>query len=155
MNRKAFIAVVAIAAIVAAPMLAAGNSCGKHGKHGHGAQASKCEKHWDAATVEDFSGEVLEIVEQDCKGCGVKGVHVKVKGEKETISIVLGPAWYVNNQDTKLEVKDKIAVHGSRTKVHGEVAIVAQKITRGDDTFILRDENGRPSWAGWRHGKTS
>jgi len=151
MNRKAFIAVVAIAAIVVFPMLATGNSCGKHGQ---AAGAGKCQKHYDTATVEDFSGEVIEVMEQDCKGCGVKGVHVKVKGEKESITIVLGPAWYVNNQDTKLEAKDKIVIHGSRTEVHGEVAIVAQQITRGEDVFILRDEKGFPKWAGWRH-KTS
>ena len=143
MNLKALVAVTAVAAlIVVFPMLATGGG-------------GKCQKHYDTATVEDFSGEVVEVVEMDCKGCGVKGVHVKVKGEKESITIVLGPAWYVNNQDTKLEAKDKIVIHGSRTTVHGEVAIVPQQISRGDDVFVLRAENGRPKWAGWRHGKTS
>lgn len=143
MNRKALIAVSGIAALLLVfPLLA-------------GAGGGKCEKHYDTATVEDFSGEVLEITEQECQGCKTRGVHVKVKGENETITVVLGPAWYVDNQDTKLEVKDKVEVHGSRTKVHGEMAIVAQKITRGDDVFTLRDEKGFPMWSGWRRGKTS
>ena len=142
MNRKVLIAVVAIAAIVVFPMLAAGGG-------------GKCQRHYDTATVEDFSGEVIEVIEQDCKGCNVKGVHIKVKGEKETMTIALGPAWYVDNQETKIKVKDEIEVHGSRTKVHDEIVIIAQKIVRGDDVFVLRDEKGFPKWAGWKRGKTS
>jgi len=37
-----------------------------------------------------------------------------VKTEKEEISVHLGPGWFIENQDIKIEPKDKIEVKGSR-----------------------------------------
>ena len=78
------------------------------------------------------------------------GVILLLKTEKETISIHLGPAWFIENQDVKIEPKDKVKIQGSRVKFDGKPAIIASEVVKGDIVLTLRNENGVPIWAGWR-----
>jgi hypothetical protein len=78
------------------------------------------------------------------------GMHMNVKTDKETVSVHLGPSWYMENQDVKLEPKDKVEVKGSKITFDGKPAIIASEVKKGDDTLKLRDDSGYPVWAGWR-----
>jgi hypothetical protein len=81
------------------------------------------------------------------------GVHVQLRTETESVSVHLGPSWYIENQDSELEPKDSVEVRGSRVLVDGKPAIIAVEVKKGDQTLKLRDEAGTPYWAGWRrHG---
>jgi len=73
-----------------------------------------------------------------------------LKTEKETISVHLGPGWYIENQDIKIELKDNIEVKGSRITFEGKPAIIAAEVRNGDEVLKIRDENGFPFWSGWR-----
>jgi hypothetical protein len=42
-------------------------------------------------------------------------------------------------------------VKGSRIIYNGKAAIIAAEVKKGDALLKLRDENGIPAWAGWRH----
>lgn len=68
----------------------------------------------------------------------------------ETISVHLGPGWYIENQDIKIEPKDKIEVRGSRITFKGKPAIIAAEIKKGEEILKLRDENGFSVWCDWR-----
>ncbi len=83
------------------------------------------------------------------KGMGY-GVHIMVKTDQETISVHLGPSWYIENQDIKIEVGDKVDVKGSRIMFDDSHSMIAAKVKKGDETLTLRDENGFPVWSGWR-----
>jgi hypothetical protein len=78
------------------------------------------------------------------------GVHLLVKTPKETISVHLGPSWYLDNQETKIDPKDNVEVTGSRITFEGKPAIIAREVKKGDEVLKLRDEHGVPMWAGWR-----
>ena len=78
------------------------------------------------------------------------GVHMNVKTDKETISVQLGPSWYLENQDVKIEPKDKVEVKGARTTFAGKPAIIAAEVKKGDEVLKLRDDSGFPVWSGWR-----
>ncbi len=105
---------------------------------------------YDPKTVETISGEVVSIDKiTPMKGMSY-GVHLTLKKDKETISIHLGPGWYIQNQDIKIEPKDKVEVKGSRITFEGKPAIIAAEIKKGDEVLKLRDENGFPVWSGWR-----
>ncbi len=105
---------------------------------------------YDAKTVETISGEVVSVDKIiPSKGMSY-GIHLTVKTEKETISVHLGPSWYLENQDVKIEPKDKIDVKGSRISFRGKPAIIAAEVKKRDETLKLRDENGFPVWSGWR-----
>lgn len=79
-----------------------------------------------------------------------QGVHLTLKTYKEIISVHLGPWWYIENRDIRIEPKDKIEVAGSRITYQGKPAIIAANVKKGDEVLKLRDENGLPVWAGWR-----
>ncbi|MBI4847843.1 MAG: DNA-binding protein [Nitrospirae bacterium] len=107
-------------------------------------------KMYNPQTVETLSGEVVSVDKiTPMKGMNY-GVHLTVKTDKETISVHLGPGWFMENQDMKIEPKDRIDVKGSRITFQEKPALIAAEVTKGDETLKLRDENGFPVWSGWR-----
>ncbi len=105
---------------------------------------------YDPNTVETIKGTIVTIEEiMPMKGMSY-GVHLAVTTEKETISVHLGPAWYIQNQDIKIEPKDEIEVKGSRIILEGKPVIIAAEVKKGEEVLTLRDKNGFPVWSGWR-----
>lgn len=111
---------------------------------------SQYNKMYNPKTVETISGEVTSVdTITPLKGMSY-GVHIVVKTDKETIFVHLGPGWYIENQDIKIEPKDNIQVKGSRVTFEGKPAIIAAEVKKGNELLKLRDENGFPAWSGWR-----
>ena len=105
---------------------------------------------YDPKTVETISGEVVSVdIITPMKGM-CYGVHLMVKTDKETISVHLGPGWYIENQDTQIEPKDKVEVTGSRITLDGKPAIIAAEVKKGEELLKLRNKKGFPFWSGWR-----
>jgi len=107
-------------------------------------------KMYNPKTVENVSGEVIRIDKITPIKSMSYGVHMTVKTDKETISVHMGPGWFIENQDIKIVPKDKVEVKGSRITFEGKPAIIAAEVKKGDEILKLRDENGFPSWSGWR-----
>lgn len=108
------------------------------------------QRMYNPATTESISGTVMTVEKYvPLKGMNY-GIHLLVKTEKETIPVHLGPAWYVERQDTKIVKGDKVAIRGSRVQFEGKPAIIAQEVRKGDAVLTLRDEKGNPAWAAWR-----
>ena len=105
---------------------------------------------YDPKTVETISGEVVSVdTITPLKGMS-SGVHLTVKTDKETISVHLGPGWYVQRQDIKIVPGDRVEITGSRITFQRQLAIIAAGVKKGDEILKLRDENGFPVWSGWR-----
>ena len=105
---------------------------------------------YDPKTVETISGEIT-AVDRITPAKGMSGgVHMTVKTDKETISVHLGPGFYIENQDVKLQAKDKVEVKGSRITFGGKPAIIAAEVKKGDEVLKLRDDAGFPAWIAWR-----
>ena len=105
---------------------------------------------YNPKTVETLSGEVISVDQITPEKGMAHGVHLTLKTEKETISVHLGPQWYIERQDTEIKAKDMIQVKGSRITFEGKPAIIAAEVKKGDEVLKLRDEKGFPYWAGWR-----
>jgi hypothetical protein len=113
-------------------------------------QGSKYGRLYNPDTVETFSGSVLSV-ERVIPVEGMSyGVHLVLQTDKEPISVHLGPAWYIEYQDMKIEPNDNIEVKGSRIAHEGKPAIIAAEVTKGENVLMLRDANGFPVWSGWR-----
>ena len=111
---------------------------------------SPYQRLYDPSTVETVTGTV-QSVDRIAPTRGMSyGVHILLKTEKETIPVHLGPAWYIERLDTKLEKGDKVEVKGSKITFNGKPAIIAAEVKKGDSVLILRDSSGVPAWAGWR-----
>lgn len=108
------------------------------------------QRMYDPATVETISGTVESIDKiTPMKGMSY-GIHIMLKTDKENLSVHLGPAWYIERQDIKIEKGDTVEVKGSRVKMMDSPAIIAAEVKKGDDILLLRDIAGMPKWAGWR-----
>jgi hypothetical protein len=83
------------------------------------------------------------------KGMG-RGIHLLLKTDKETISVHLGPSWFIESQDVKILKGDRIDVRGSRITFDQKPAIIAAEVTKGNEILKLRDDSGFPVWSGWR-----
>jgi hypothetical protein len=105
---------------------------------------------YNPSKVETVKGEVIGIDKfTPKKGMGM-GIHLQLRTEKETIPIHLGPAWFIERLDTKVEKGDMIEVKGSKVSFDGKPAIIAAEVKKGEATLILRDAAGVPVWSGWR-----
>jgi len=111
---------------------------------------SPYQRMYNPATVESVSGEVMSVHKMTPrKGMG-PGIHLQLKTDQETISVHLGPSWYIDRLDARIEKGDTIEVKGSRVTVAGKPAIIAAEVKKGDAALKLRDDSGIPAWAGWR-----
>ena len=113
-------------------------------------RGNPCCRMYNPQTAEKISGEVVSVDEIIRGTRGYYGIHLTVKTDKENVTVHLGPGWFIENQDTKIEVKDKVEITGSKIFYEGKPAIIAYEVKKGDDTLVLRDANGFPAWRGWR-----
>ncbi len=122
---------------------------GWRGSGGWGAQGAY-QRLYNPATVETVRGEVVAVERTvPLKGMGA-GIHLQLKTDKETIPVHLGPAWYIERLDTRIEKGDTIEVEGSRVTIAEKPAIIAAQVKKGDAVLALRDARGIPAWSGWR-----
>jgi hypothetical protein len=140
---------IAVLLLFALSTAFAGPWRGWRGSGGWG-MGSQYQRMYNPATIETLSG-VVESVDKVTPLKGMySGIHIMLKTEKETISVHLGPEWYVKRLDTKIQKGDSIEIKGSRVTFAGTPAIIASLVKKGDSTLVLRDDTGIPAWAGWR-----
>jgi hypothetical protein len=144
------LAVTALFGILAAP-----EAYGQRGPRGRGGGGgwgadSQYNRLYNTNTVETVSGEVIAVNHITPTNGMSYGVHLELKTEKGTVSVHLGPGWFIENQDITIEPKDKVEIKGSRVTFGGKPAIIAAEVKKGDEVLKLRDQNGIPVWAGWR-----
>jgi hypothetical protein len=117
------------------------------GGWGHKSDYQRMYKPQIIATVKG----VVEEVEQIIPITGMcSGIHLKLKTDSEVKSVHLGPSWFIERQDIKIEKDDVIEVEGSKIEYKGEPVIIAAEIKKEDVVLKLRDEDGYPWWSGSR-----
>ena len=150
MKQKNIISIVIVILLLMVGSIAfAGPWKGWRGSGGWG-MGSQYNRVYSPTTAETLTGTV-ESVDKITPMKGMhSGVHIMLKTDKETISVHLGPEWYIERLDTKIEKGDKIEVKGSRVTFADKPAIIAAEVKKGDGTLVLRDSTGIPAWAGWK-----
>ena len=119
------------------------------GPRGWGPDNQYCLAYKPDTTV-TISGEVISVEKTVPTKGMFYGVHLMVKTDEETISVHLGPGWYIEGQGIMFEPEDKLEITGSKVTFDEEQVIIASEVKRGDEVLELRDENGIPAWSGWR-----
>ena len=140
---------VVLAALFFASFALAGPRMGYRGSGGWG-MGSQYQRMFNPATVETVSGTVDAINKITPMRGMYSGIHLTLKTDKGLVDVHLGPEWYIERQDTKIQKGDALEVKGSRVTISDQPAIIASEVKKGDSVLILRDSNGVPAWAGWR-----
>jgi hypothetical protein len=108
-----------------------------------GKKAAKAK--YDPSKVVTVSGTVLGE-QRVANGKGAKAVRLVLKVGDEQVSVHLGPDAWVDKQPVKFGRGDEVSVKGSKFTYENKYGLIAQSVTRGDSTLVLRDPAGKPAW---------
>jgi hypothetical protein len=149
MRTRSIVGLVVVVSMFFTSSLALAAWKGYRGSGGWG-MGTSYQRMYNPATVETVSGKVESIDKITPMKGMYYGIHLLLKTDKETVSVHLGPGWYIERLDTKIEKGDRIEVKGSRATMMGKPVIIADEVKKGESVLKLRDENGIPVWAGWK-----
>ena len=109
---------------------------------------------YNPKTVETLDGKIesLETVTASKMDIPAR-VLLKLKTNKETVTVYLGPKWYLEKQKAKLAPGDYIQVKGSRITLDNQPVILPNTITKGSEVMQFWDEQGSPRWRGQGMGR--
>jgi hypothetical protein len=104
---------------------------------------------YDPKTVEKLDGKIesLETVTAGRMDIPAR-VLLKLKTAQETVTVYLGPDWYVEQQKVQLSPGDYIQVRGSRVTLNNQPVILPNEIIKNSQVAKFWDEQGRPGWRG-------
>ncbi|MHB8772342.1 MAG: hypothetical protein ACYC7J_15215 [Syntrophales bacterium] len=108
------------------------------------------ERGYDRNTVVKVSGPVA--VPPRPVADGLIALEMDLPGER--VVVVLGPAWYLQDDDLDWKVGEPLTVRGSLARgKDGRAYLLSQQVTTPSGTTIeLRGQNGSPSWSGGLRG---
>jgi hypothetical protein len=73
-------------------------------------------------------------------------VHVLIApADSQPVRLILAPGWYLDRQGLRFEPNQKVVVEG-RAARDGEPGIVVERISSGQRSYRLRDEQAKPLW---------
>jgi len=91
-------------------------------------------------------GWVVETKDFECPVTGTVGSHITVKNESASIEVHLAPASFMKQYEIKIHKGDNVTVVGSKITFEGKSALIAKSIAIGQDTYVFRDQSGKPLW---------
>jgi len=99
---------------------------------------------YDAANEVSVGGRVQEVQEFDCPVSeGELASHLMLKTTDGVVQVHLAPVRIMASQKLSFAPGDQIEVVGSKIRLNGENGVIAREITRGNESFIFRDHEGR------------
>ena len=120
---------------------------------GRGGVRSDGRGTYDPAQAEIITGEIITVKDVEFNKGRMTGVGAELKTDSQTVLVYLGPHIYVDLQNVRINVGDKVEVKGVKVLLDGRQAVLAAEVRKGDEVLKLRDDNGVPLWAGKRQGK--
>ena len=102
---------------------------------------------YDLAQEVTVKGVVDEVVDRNCPVSGTLGSHLILKmANGDSIEVHLAHTKFVKNYELVFSKGDQVEVLGSKVNFEGKDTIFARQITRGTDSFVFRDDKGKPVW---------
>jgi len=101
---------------------------------------------YNVATETKVQGVVQEVRQFWCPVNGDEGTHLMLKTDSGILQVHVAPLRFLQGNGVNFSNGDQIEVVGSQVIYEGHDAMIARKITRGDQTFAFRQANGRPLW---------
>jgi hypothetical protein len=105
---------------------------------------------YDVKTIETVSGDVALVDTLVSPRGAWSGVHMIVLTGKDSLSVHLGPGWFLQGK-LGIGAGDKVTVTGSRVTIDGKPALIAAEVKIGQEVLKLRDAQGLPLWRGRRN----
>ena len=104
---------------------------------------------FDPSRIDVIEGTIIRLHQVPQPKVWLTSVRALVRTRQGEVSVELGPAWFIDNQELHLAVDDRISITGSRVKAHGVESLVALEVRRGHEALRLRSNDGTPVWVAW------
>jgi len=102
---------------------------------------------YDPAAEATFKGTVEEVRDRQCQVSGGMGSHLILRlSADKTIEVHVASTKFVKTYDLVFSKGDVVTVVGTKVQFEGVETIFAREITRGSETFVFRDKDGKPIW---------
>ena len=151
-----FLSVIIPALLISLPGSPAAQQYGFHGGRHHGSAESQDLQGYDPQTVMTVKGEVEDLGSYGMTGWrvapGMRTQGLALKTDEGSISVSLGPPWYVHKQNLSVNRGDTLEVTGSKVTRDDQTLILAREVKKEGQTLKVRDENGKPLWRDQEHG---
>lgn len=99
---------------------------------------------YNIATDTTMKGTVRAVEDYTCPVSENEiGRHLRLQTATGTMEIHLAPARVMRSQKFAFSPGDQIEVVGSRVKMRGQESIIAREVTRGNESFFIRDREGK------------
>ena len=111
---------------------------------------------YNPQTVTTVTGQVEKLEELPSMGRG-GGMGMQYRGlllktDHGSLTVHLGPGWYLDEKKFAVKVGDTVAATGSQVTLNNQPALIAREIKVNDTTLKLRDDQGLPVWRGMGGG---
>ncbi|NER78818.1 MAG: hypothetical protein F6K42_04420 [Leptolyngbya sp. SIO1D8] len=101
------------------------------------------------ALTETINGSVMDVYQTASKRGQETGLHLLLKTtDEEILDVHLGPEWYFDQQDFRLEPGDALEIQGKRFIKDETPAMIAFEVKKGAQILNLRNEDSLPQWKG-------
>ena len=108
------------------------------------------QQNWQELKLETIVGRITDVrVEPNCMH-EQQAVHWQVTSDGTAYLIHLGPARFIKDTKYRFAIGDEVTVTGVRADAGQDAILIATKIVKGEQTWMLRDQQGRPFWRGGR-----
>lgn len=99
---------------------------------------------YNAADEVVVGGLVQEVQEFDCPVSeGELATHLMLKTANGMVQVHLAPVRIMAGQKLSFAPGDQIEVVGSKIRLNGTNGVIAREITRGNESYIFRDNDGK------------
>ena len=99
---------------------------------------------YNRANETTVNGVVQELTEFDCPVSeGEIGSHLTLMTADGALQIHLAPARIMRSHQMRFAPGDQLEVVGSAVRIGGKEGVIAREVTRGNESFVLRDPDGR------------
>jgi hypothetical protein len=102
---------------------------------------------YNVKTEQMINGRIMKVDSIAPAGSMPGEVYLMVKTTAETTTVLVGPGWYLSDQNFLVNGGDSARIIGSRVRFEGRTVIIAREIKVGNGRLQLRGANGLPLWA--------
>jgi hypothetical protein len=103
----------------------------------------------ERGSTKTFEGKVIDITEvrfeKGVQPARAVKIHMATDGGGDEV-ILLGPAWYMENQKDICHTGDTVKVEASRTTIDGRTYWLARSVDCKDSRVVLLDDHNTPAW---------
>jgi hypothetical protein len=114
---------------------------------GLGQEKARVPSNFNTKTIETIQGIVVDAPVLKRGGLPQMEYLTLKTTDRGKLDVMLGPSWYLAQQDWKISALDRLEITGIRIKYKNRPILMAQNVKKGKKVMEFRDTSGRPLWS--------